>query len=53
MKRYYVTGIQNGSPVFMFPLNATNCYYALQHASKDELVEDMQYDKLVIEEVTI
>lgn len=51
MKRFVVTGYKDGGFVFSFPLNALNSYYALYYASKDELVEDMEFDRLVIEEV--
>ena len=51
MKRFVVTGYKDGGFVFSFPLNAISSYYALYYASKDELVEDMEFDRLVIEEV--
>ncbi|QIG60353.1 holliday junction resolvase [Streptococcus phage D4446] len=51
MKRFVVTGYKDGWFVFSFPLNAINSYYAIQYASEDELVEGMEFDKLVIKEV--
>ena len=51
MKRYVVTGVKNGCGVFSFPLNALNGNYAIHYASKDELIRDMEFDKLIIKEV--
>lgn len=51
MKRYVVTGVKNGYVVFSFTLNALNGYYAVHYASKDELIRDMEFDKLIIKEV--
>lgn len=51
MKLYFVTGVKNGYVVFSFLLNALNGYYAVHYASKDELIRDMEFDKLIIKEV--
>lgn len=51
MKLYVVTGVKNGCVVFSFTLNSINVYYAVHYASKDELIRDMEFDKLIIKEV--
>ena len=51
MNLYFVTGVKNGYVVFSFSLNALNGYYAVHYAIKDELIRDMEFDKLIIKEV--
>lgn len=49
MKHYLVLGYKEGDAMFVFPVIALSSQEAVEKASKDELVRDMEFDKLCIE----
>ncbi|MCR5493051.1 MAG: hypothetical protein K6F12_05230 [Streptococcus sp.] len=51
MKTYVVTGLCDGGFAFSFCVNCYNSFQAIQLASKDELVKDMKFDKLILKEI--
>lgn len=51
MKHYLVFGYKEGDAMFVFPVLALSSQQAVEIASKDELVRDMEFDKLSIEVV--
>lgn len=51
MKHYLVFGYKEGDSMFVFPVIALSSQEAVEKASKDEHVRDMEFDKLSIEVV--
>lgn len=51
MKHYLVFGYKEGDSMFVFPVIALSSQEAVEKASKDEHVRDMEFDKLCIEVV--
>lgn len=51
MKVFVVTGFQEGGFVFSFSVTAYNSRQAIEIASGDELIKDMEFDRLVIKEL--
>ena len=49
MKHYIVFGFKDGDSAFVFPVLAVNSQQAVEIASRDELVKDIEVDKLSIE----
>lgn len=49
MKHFVVFGYKDGDSMFVFPVIALSSQEAVRKASKDELVRDMEFDKLCIE----
>lgn len=51
MKMYITTAFKDGELVFSFSVNAYNSYQAIKFISEDELMRDMEFDKLIIKEL--
>lgn len=51
MKIFVCTGFKDGECVFSFSITAYNSQQALKLANDDELIKDMQFDRLVMKEV--
>ena len=49
MKHFVVLGFKDGDSAFAFPIIAENSQQAVEIASRDELVRDIEFDKLFIE----
>lgn len=51
MKHFVAYGFVEGGITFSFPILAENSCHAVDIASRDELVKDMEFNKLIIEEI--
>lgn len=51
MKFFAITGFKDGGLVFSFTINCYNSFQAIQLASDDELVLNMEFDRLVMKEL--
>lgn len=51
MKIFVFTGFQDGGLVFSFSVTAYSSRQAIEIASGDELIKDMDFDRLVMKEI--
>ena len=51
VKLFTVAGFKDGGLVFSFSVTAYNSRQAIEIASSDELIKDMEFDRLVIKEL--
>lgn len=52
VKLFVINGFQDGGFVFSFSVSAINSCEAMKLISNDELIRDMEFDRLVIKELT-
>ncbi|WP_438058876.1 hypothetical protein AAIB42_06830 [Streptococcus ruminicola] len=51
MKLFVINGFQDGGLVFSFSVSAINSCEAMKLISNDELIRDMEFDRLVMKEL--
>lgn len=51
MKLFVINGFKDGGLVFSFSVTAYSSRQAIEIASGDELIKDMEFDRLVIKEL--